>query len=80
MKNINQARIPAIRCQMLHHILKKARANDKNEKTVDAAYDVDNDEEDDASQANDNIDAVDVDAVNNNEDDGGLRSRECCRR
>jgi hypothetical protein len=39
--------------------------------TVDAAYDVDNDEEDDASQANDNINASDVDAVNNNEDDGG---------
>jgi hypothetical protein len=121
MNNINQARIPTIRYQMLLHILKKAQPNDNNEvlpvgpdrqeanannplvllsgpeedsdegsahidgmsdvdggddgnyvgETVDAAYNVDNDEEDDASQANDNTDAGDVDAGNNDEDDGG---------
>jgi hypothetical protein len=39
--------------------------------TVDAAYDVDDSEEDDASQANDNTDAGQDDAGNNNEVDGG---------
>ena len=121
MNNINQARIPTIRCQMLLHILKKAQANDNNEvlpvgpdrqeanannplvllsgpeedseersahidgmsdvdggddgnyvgETVDAAYDVDNGEEDDASQTNDNTDAGQDGGGNNNEVDDG---------
>jgi hypothetical protein len=121
MNNINQARFPTVRCQMLLHILKKAQANDNNEvlpvspdrqeantnnplvllsgpeedsdkrsahidgisdvdggddgnyvgETVDAAYDVDDGEEDDASQANDNTDAGQDDGGNNNEVDGG---------
>jgi hypothetical protein len=121
MNNINQARIPTIRCQMLLHILKKAQANDNNEvlpvgpdrqeanannplvllsgpeedsdkrsahidgmsdvdggdngnyvgETIDAAYDVDDGEEDDASQTNDNTDAGQDGGGNNNEVDGG---------
>jgi hypothetical protein len=121
MNNINQARIPTIRCQMLLHILKKAQANDNNEVlpvgpdrqeanannplvllsgpeedsdkrsahidgmsdvdggddgnyvggTIDAAYDVNDGKEDDASQTNDNTDAGQDNGGNNNEVDGG---------